>query len=80
MKFGLNQFGKATPDFINNLFDAISAGLGIVAGFFAAASFISHSISDVVVTIINLLLIPLVPIVKRLFGGTTTPPADGGGS
>lgn len=68
MPFGTRQFSKPTPNKINIIFDGAAAILAIIGGFFMAASFISHTFSDIAVSIINLLLLPLCPVVKRMFG------------
>ncbi len=73
MNFGFGFYGKPTPNKINILFDVLSAALGIFASFFTSAAFISHKFSDIAVSIITGLLIPLCPVVKRLFSVDTEP-------
>lgn len=67
MAFGFNQYGKPTPNSMNILFDSLSAGLGIFASFFTHAAFVSHALSDIITSVISGLLIPLCPVVKRMF-------------
>lgn len=72
MKFGLNQYGKPTPQRMELLFDLLTTLTSILAGFFTAASFISHNVSDIVTSILTLLIVPSLQALKRFFGADIT--------
>ncbi len=73
IKFGSHQLKNPTPHNVSMLFDFLAGALGIIGGFITTAAFISHSVSDVLSSVISALLIPLLLLGKRFFGVTSAP-------
>lgn len=67
-KFGLAQMKHPTPNRMAILFDLLASACGIISGFITSAAFISHSVSDVISSILTALIIPLLLLFKRFFG------------
>jgi tetrahydromethanopterin S-methyltransferase subunit E len=68
MKFGFDQTTKPTPQKINLLFDLIVGVCGVLAGFATSATFIAHSVADVISSMMTALIIPILLLCKRFFG------------
>lgn len=67
MAFGIRETNKPTPQRIALLFDLLAAACGIVSGFVTTAAFISHTVSDVISSLLTALIIPLLLLFKRFF-------------
>lgn len=80
-KFGIRQTSNPTPQRIALLFDLLASACGIISGFVTTAAFVSHTVSDIISSILTALVIPLLLLFKRFFGvqvdeGTTVPIED----
>lgn len=68
MPFGPKQFNNPTPRSKSVMMDFLGGFLNVLAGFLAAAPFIPKGLSDPVSITLNLLVIPTIPLLKRMFG------------
>lgn len=68
MPFGIKQLSNPTPHKVGLLCDFLAAIFGIIAAYLTSASFVSHSVSDVLSSILTGLMIPIILVVKRFFG------------
>lgn len=67
-KVGYDQRKKPTPGKVNDFFDFLAAVFGIMASFATTAAFISHTVSDIVSSVLTGLFIPILLAAKRFIG------------